>query len=81
MQKETSDLINLILADYQLHVNQKPSIKSGLNGGDLKSLIGEIFTDTTLSERLEPLCRLLLTKNDRVAKQIIKSVQRCLLQY
>lgn len=76
--KETNDLVNLILADYQLHVNQKPSIKDKLNGGDLKTTIAEIFEDVSLSDRLEPLTRLLMTKNDRVAKQVIKSVQRCL---
>jgi len=76
--KETNDLVNLILADYQLHVNQKPSIKDKLNGADLKTTIAEIFEDVSLSDRLEPLTRLLMTKNDRVAKQVIKSVQRCL---
>ena len=44
-------------------------------------VIGEIFEDTSLADRLEPLARLLMTKNDRVAKLVFKSVQRCLLQY
>ena len=82
MQTETNDLVNLILADYQLHVNKNQTIKDRLQSGDLKTLIGEIFTEhTSLAEKLEPLARLLMTKNDRVAKQVFKSIQRCLLQY
>ena len=52
-----------------------------MNSEDLKTLIGEIYEDRSLADRLEPLSRLLMAKNDRVAKQVFKSVQRCLLQY
>ena len=79
VQAETSDLVNLILADYQLRVNQKPQVRESLGKNDLKSTIGDIFSDTSLAERLEPLTKLLMTKNDRVAKQVVKSIQRCLL--
>ena len=81
IQTETIDLVNLILADYQLQVNKKESIQDRLQSGDLKALIAEIYEDTSLVDKLEPLSRLLMTKNDRVAKQVFKSVQRCLLQY
>lgn len=73
--------MNLILADYQLNINKNPSIKDRLASSDLKVLIASIFADTSFAERLEPLARLLMTKNDRVAKLVFKSVQRCLLQY
>lgn len=74
-------MVNLILADYQLNVNAKYSAGKSSKGGNLKALIGEIIADTSLAEKLEPLARLLMTKNDRVAKQIVKSIQRCLYQY
>ena len=79
MQIETNDLVNLIFADYQIQVNKKETIKDRLNSEDLKKLIGEIYEDRSLADRLEPLSRLLMAKNDRVAKQVFKSVQRCLL--
>ena len=81
VQIETNDLVNLILADYQLHVNKKQTVKDRLKSGDLKNLINDIFEDVSLAEKLEPISRLLMTKNDRVAKQAFKSIQRCLLQY
>ena len=81
MQSETTDLINLILADYQLNVNKKQTVKDKLKWGNLKEIIDEIYQDTSLADKLEPLSRLLMMKNDRVAKQIIKSIQRCLYQY
>ena len=52
-----------------------------MESGDLKALIADVYKDTSLVDKLEPLSRLLMTKNDRVAKQVFKSVQRCLLQY
>ena len=79
LQAESNDLVNLILADYQLRVNQKPHVKESLCKGDLKKTIADIYADTDLSEKLEPLTKLLLTKNDRLAKQVVKSIQRCLL--
>ena len=71
-------MINLILADYQLNVNKKQTVKDKLKWGNLKEIIDEIYKDTSLADKLEPLSRLLMMKNDRVAKQIIKSIQRCL---
>ena len=81
---ETTDLVNLILADYQLQVNKNPTVKESLQQAsvpNMRELIDNIIKDTSLAERLEPLSRLLLTKNDRVAKSVLKSLQRCLLQY
>ena len=74
MQIETNDLVNLIFADYQIQVNKKETIKDRLDSEDLKKLIGEIYEDRSLADRLEPLSRLLMAKNDRVAKQVFKSV-------
>ena len=79
--KEAVDLVNLILADYQLHINQQESVKTGLKNAGLKDVIDGVLKDTSLSSRLEPLCKLLLIKNDRVAKQVVKAIQRCLYQY
>lgn len=58
-----------------MQVNAKPEIKEGLKGGDLKTLIKDIvMNDASLAESLEPLTRLLLIKNDRIAKQVIKAI-------
>ena len=61
-----------------VHDDKTTAIDS-LCKGDLKKTIADIYADTDLSEKLEPLTKLLLTKNDRLAKQVVKSIQRCLL--
>ena len=48
---------------------------------DFKALFDRIIADTSLAEKLEPVARLLMTTNDRVAKSVVKSVQRCIYQY
>ena len=45
--------MNLIFADYQLHVNQKPQTKEGLKTKSLRTVIEEVFAETSLAERLE----------------------------
>ena len=47
----------------------------------MQALIDNAIDDTSLADHLEPLARLLLIKNDRVAKQIIKAIQRCMFQF
>ena len=75
---EAKDVVNLIFADYQLKVNLKRDIKERLNGGNLKAIISDIISDTSLAEALEPLAQLLLTKNDSFAKHLVKAIQQCL---
>ena len=74
MQQEARDLVNLILSDYQMRLNSKQATKEGLKSSDMQALVDKVFEDTSLAEHLEPLARLLLVKNDRVAKQIIKAI-------
>ena len=81
MQQEARDLVNLILSDYQMRLNSKQATKDGLKSSDMQALIDNVFEDTSLADHLEPLARLLLIKNDRVAKQIIKAIQRCMFQF
>ena len=65
-----------------MRVNAKPEIKEGLKGVDLKKLIREdVMGDVDLAQSLEPLSRLLMIKDDRVAKQVIKAIQRCMFQF
>lgn len=74
MQQEARDLVNLILSDYQMRLNSKQATKEGLKSSDMQALVDKVFEDTSLAEHMEPLARLLLVKNDRVAKQIIKAI-------
>ena len=62
-----------------MHVNRSAAVKDKSAG--LKSVIEAVFRDTSLASALEPLARLLMVKNDRVAKVVVKAIQRCLFQF
>ena len=83
IKQEVSDLVNIVLANYQVRVNEEPDVREKLKNHDqnLQELIKYIVSQQKYAAHLAPLERLLLTKGDSVAKQVVKSLQKSIYQY